>query len=366
MKLNTGESTDVDQAWVVWVRPCENNRKFKNSVSLTANAALSKSLRGCGIIAAEDMFVVRQSISSLKLRHTPRSTRENRRLRSTALNRLLSLCAIPSESTFNKINYCNMHSLRLAALIPLCEPDPIKKAALTQALGIDSPIDAEAILDAPSIIPGRPPLPELVPLIQLKKRPLTTVEGRAAMIHSITHIELNAIDLALDIVWRFPNMPDQFYRDWIAIAKEEALHFTLLRDHLVEIGFDYGSFSAHNALWQMAERTKDDILARVALVPRTLEARGLDASPAVKRRLVDAGDHKVGKIMDVILRDEIGHVAAGNRWYRWLCEQRGLDPISTYPELALKYDAPKLRAPFNIEARRLAGFDDVELARLSD
>ncbi|HSY28264.1 MAG TPA: ferritin-like domain-containing protein, partial [Burkholderiaceae bacterium] len=241
-----------------------------------------------------------------------------------------------------------------------------KKAKLTQELGIDMPVDAHAMLESSATIPGRPRLPELVPLIQLKKKPLTSVEGRAAMIHSIAHIELNAIDLALDIVWRFPDMPDQFYRDWIVIAKEEALHFTLLRDHLVEMGFDYGSFSAHDALWQMAERTKGDILARIALVPRTLEARGLDASPAVKRRLVDAGDHKVGKILDVILRDEIGHVAAGNKWYRWVCEQRGLDPISTYPELAAKYDAPKLRAPFNMEARRLAGFDEAELARLGE
>ncbi len=257
-----------------------------------------------------------------------------------------------------------MNSLRTSALIPLCASSAIDKAALTRSLDIDLPVHPDEALFATETIPGRPALPELVPFIKLKKKPLTTLEGRAMMIHSIAHIELNAIDLALDIVWRFPGMPEQFYRDWIAIAQEEALHFTLLRDHLVSMGFDYGAFPAHDALWQMAERTKGDILARIALVPRTLEARGLDASPAVKRRLVDAGDHAVGKILDIILRDEIGHVAAGNRWYRWVCEQRGLDPLTTYPELVAKYDAPKLRAPFNLEARRLAGFDEAELARL--
>ncbi len=159
-------------------------------------------------------------------------------------------------------------------------------------------------------------------------------------------------------------MPPQFYLDWMQVAKEEALHFTLLRNHLVTLGFDYGSFDAHDALWQMAEKTKDNILARIALVPRTLEARGLDASPAVKKKLVSAGDMKAGEILDVILRDEIGHVAVGNRWYRYLCEQRGLDPISTYAQLCDRYQAPHLRGPFNLEARRAAGFDEAELAAL--
>jgi uncharacterized ferritin-like protein (DUF455 family) len=193
---------------------------------------------------------------------------------------------------------------------------------------------------------------------------LRTNEGRAGLIHSIVHIELNAIDLALDIASRFAGMPDQFYIDWVTIAKEEALHFTLLRDHLCTYGFDYGAFDAHNSLWDMAERTSGDILARIALVPRTLEARGLDASPQVKKKLVGAGDNKAGEILDVILRDEIGHVAVGNKWYRWLCQQRGLDPICTYAELVKRYDPPKLRQPFNLEARRLAGFDEVELEAL--
>jgi uncharacterized ferritin-like protein (DUF455 family) len=190
------------------------------------------------------------------------------------------------------------------------------------------------------------------------------VKGRALLVHSVAHIELNAIDLALDAVWRFPDLPEAFYTDWMRIAQEEARHFLLLREHLVSLGFDYGDFPAHNALWEMAERTKEDVLARIGIVPRTLEARGLDASPAVKNKLIGAGDHRAGEILDIILEDEIGHVAAGNRWYRYLCESRGLDPIATYAELIARYDAPKLRPPFNMAARRRAGFDDAELAVL--
>jgi uncharacterized ferritin-like protein (DUF455 family) len=259
-----------------------------------------------------------------------------------------------------------MTTLRSAAIAPLMEQDALLKASST--LNIDEllSIGADEILNEPEGIPGRPSKPALVSHFALAHGSLRTSQGRAALIHSIAHIELNAIDLALDIVWRFPGMPEQFYTDWIKIAKEEAMHFTLLRNHLVTLGFDYGSFDAHNALWEMAERTKGDILARIALVPRTLEARGLDASPAVKRKLEGAGDHQVGQILDVILRDEIGHVAAGNRWYRFICAQRGLDPLSTYPKLVAKHNAPKLRAPFNLAARLAAGFEQAELDALQN
>ena len=259
-----------------------------------------------------------------------------------------------------------MTSLRELALQVVQQCDPLRKVALTRELVASAaPLDTERLIPAPAGLPGRPAQPALVPHAQLKQASLATLPGRAALIHSVAHIELNAIDLALDIVWRFPGMPQAFYRDWMAIANEEALHFTLLRDHLVALGFDYGSFQAHNALWEMAEATQDDLLARLALVPRTLEARGLDASPAVKNKLVGAGDHKVGKILDLILRDEIGHVAAGNRWYRWVCEQRGLDPMRCYAALAQRYKAPKLRGPFNLAARRLAGFTEPELDALT-
>jgi uncharacterized ferritin-like protein (DUF455 family) len=257
-----------------------------------------------------------------------------------------------------------MNSLREQALAVVQQPDPSGKVSLARRLATSTAATgADLLIAEPPGLPGRPARPELVAHTDLKHRSLATVEGRAILVHSIAHIELNAIDLALDVVWRFGGMPDAFYREWIAIANEEALHFTLLRDHLVTMGYDYGAFPAHNALWEMAERTKGDILARIGLVPRTLEARGLDASPAVKKKLVGAGDHGAGEILDVILRDEIGHVAAGNRWYRRLCDERGIDPVSTYAELARRYDAPRLRGPFNLEARKLAGFTDAELAR---
>lgn len=160
-------------------------------------------------------------------------------------------------------------------------------------------------------------------------------------------------------------MPEMFYRQWTTIATEEALHFELLRDHLRSMGFGYGDFPAHGALWDMAQKTQGDLLARIALVPRTLEARGLDASPPIRAKLVAAGDDRAGQILDVILRDEIGHVAVGNHWYRWLCEQRGLDHLATYDELAGRYGAPRPRGPFNLQARQAAGFDEDELKRLT-
>lgn len=256
-------------------------------------------------------------------------------------------------------------SLRNSALRVLIEANPDEKARLARALDIDEPPGADEQIGEPAGIPGRPAKPELVRHTELRQRSMRTLEGRAALVHALAHIELNAIDLAADLAWRFAGMPDLFYRQWALVAREEALHFQLLRDHLRAMGFEYGSFPAHGALWEMAEKTKDDILARIALVPRTLEARGLDASPPIKAKLVAAGDLKAGQILDVILRDEIGHVAIGNRWYRMLCDQRGLDPIATYSELAQRYRAPRPRGPFNLEARRAAGFDEDELAALT-
>lgn len=263
----------------------------------------------------------------------------------------------PADTAYNS----HMQSLRALAAQPLLERNAVAKAQSTLALDLTLDIGAGSHLAMPPNIPGRPDKPRLVHATSIKLQSLRLAEGRAALIHSIAHIELNAIDLALDIVLRFAGMPDTFYTDWVRIAQEEAKHFTLLRDHLLGYGFDYGDFDAHNTLWDMAERTKGDLLARIALVPRTLEARGLDASPAVKNKLVGAGDLQAGKILDLILEEEIGHVAAGNRWYRYLCAERGLDPISTYASLMEQYDAPKLRAPFNMAARRLAGFDEAEL-----
>ncbi len=216
----------------------------------------------------------------------------------------------------------------------------------------------------PGDLPGRESKPVLVSPRELRPRPVSNAVGRAALIHALTHIECNAVNLSLDACWRFFGMPEQYYRDWLKVAAEEAYHFTLLSDHLQTLGYAYGDFPAHNGLWDMVEKTKGDVLARMALVPRTLEARGLDASPPMRAKLAQAGDHAAAGIVDIILRDEIGHVAVGNRWYRWLCEQRGLDHRSTYATLAQEHGAPRLHGPFNFDARRAAGFDEDELVAL--
>lgn len=226
------------------------------------------------------------------------------------------------------------------------------------------PVDAAAPLAAAAAIPGRPARPLLVLPAQVPQRLVGSPEGRAALVHALAHIEFNAINLALDAIWRFAGMPDAYYSDWLQVAAEEAHHFNLLAAHLATLGHAYGDFAAHDGLWQMAERTQADVLARMALVPRTLEARGLDASPSVRNKLASVGDHAAASIVEIILRDEIGHVAIGNRWYRWCCAQRGLDPLVTWPQLVAQYGVPALRGPFNLAARLSAGFTPEELSLL--
>ncbi|AGH83676.1 MULTISPECIES: ferritin-like domain-containing protein [Ralstonia solanacearum species complex] len=263
-------------------------------------------------------------------------------------------------------------SLRHEALAALCLTDPADKADATLRLGEraraadDSAWLADAPIVAPAAgIPGRPAAPVLVPPSEVpRRRAIDTPHGRAVLLHALAHIEFNAINLALDAVWRFAGMPVAFYRDWMRVAAEEATHFSLLSAHLATLDCRYGDHPAHDGLWQMTEKTAADPLARMALVPRTLEARGLDASPPIRAKLAAAGDMAAAGILDIILRDEIGHVAVGNRWYRWLCERAGLDPLPTYRRLAEQYGAPRLRGPFNLDARRQAGFDDDEIAAL--
>jgi uncharacterized ferritin-like protein (DUF455 family) len=257
-----------------------------------------------------------------------------------------------------------VQTLRRRSLAVLLAADPWQKAALARDLdGVDG-VGADEAIAEPAGIPGRPARPELVPHTEVKQRSVATPEGLAALMHALAHIEFNAINLAADLTWRFAGMPDQFYLDWAKVAREEAYHFGLLSERLAELGFAYGDFPAHNALWTMAEKTRHDLLARIALVPRTLEARGLDASPAIRNKLVSVGDRRGAGILDIILRDEIGHVAIGNHWYGVLCAQRGLDPVATYAALAAEHGAPRLRGPFNLEARRAAGFSEEELLRL--
>jgi uncharacterized ferritin-like protein (DUF455 family) len=254
----------------------------------------------------------------------------------------------------------------------LCLADPTEKAGAAQELlaatrAGSATLDTGALLTAPEALPGRPLRPKLVPPEQVPRRSPFTPGGRAALLHAIAHIEFNAINLALDAVWRIAGMPDAYYRDWLQVAGEEALHFTLLREHLVQsLQHDYGDFDAHDGLWSMTDKTRDDIVARMALVPRTLEARGLDATPPLQAKLARAGDTRAVQILDIILRDEIGHVAIGNRWYAWLCAREGLDPVRHYQALVERYAAPRLKPPFNRPARLAAGFSEPELAYLQD
>ena len=225
-------------------------------------------------------------------------------------------------------------------------------------------IASEQYIQTPDGLPGCPARPELRSHLDVPKRSPFTTEGLAALLHAVTHIEFNAINLALDAIWRFGGMPDAYYLDWLQVAIEEAQHFSLLRAHLQTMGYDYGDFPAHTGLWDMTAKTSDDVLARMALVPRTLEARGLDATPPMQAKLRKVGTPhalRAVEILDIILRDEIGHVAIGNRWYRTLCAQRGLEPIATYALLAAQYGAPRIKGPLNLAARRGAGFDEAEL-----
>lgn len=261
--------------------------------------------------------------------------------------------------------------LRSRALEVLHLADPAQKAAGARALHAaaragEAALDVQATFVPAGPLPGRPARPLLVPAKLVPQRSPFTAEGRAALLHAIAHIEFNAINLALDAVWRFPGMPDAYYRDWLQVASEEALHFCLLREHLRSLHHDYGDFEAHDGLWAMTEKTAHDIVARMALVPRTLEARGLDATPPLQAKLARAGDTRAVEILEVILRDEIGHVAIGNRWYAWLCAREGLAPEQHYRILIERHAAPRLKPPFNLPARLAAGFSEAELDQLQD
>ncbi|MCB1792724.1 MAG: ferritin-like domain-containing protein [Gammaproteobacteria bacterium] len=211
---------------------------------------------------------------------------------------------------------------------------------------------------------GRPPRPRLVPPRELAQRGLGSREGQAALVHAVAHIEFNAINLACDAVYRFRDMPDAYYGDWLRVAAEEAYHFSLLEARLRELGYRYGDFPAHNGLWDLAQKTAHDPLLRMALVPRVMEARGLDVTPGMRERFARAGDQTTAAILDIILRDEIGHVEAGSRWFRYVCEQRGLEPEDTYFAVLEEHLGSHVRCPLHKVARRQAGFSESELGRL--
>ena len=259
--------------------------------------------------------------------------------------------------------------LRQRALDAFNLTDPWQKAATTQALGREAQglsVDCLQVLQAPAD-PGRPALPTLVHPQDVPRRSPFTPEGHCALIHSIAHIEFNAINLALDAIWRFEGMPAQYYRDWQQVAVEEAQHFSLLSDHLQTQGHHYGDFVAHDGLWTVCHSTRNDVVARMALVPRTLEARGLDATPIIQAKLRKVATPRAlaaVQILDTILAEEVGHVASGNHWSHWLCQRDGLDPLAFHAQVALQHRAPRLKPPFNVAARRQAGFSDAELRDL--
>jgi uncharacterized ferritin-like protein (DUF455 family) len=229
----------------------------------------------------------------------------------------------------------------------------------TGALSQDSNIQLPDIVEA-----GHPEKPELVSPREVPKRRLGSPEGQAAMIHAIGHIEFNAINLACDAVFRYRDLPPEFYGDWIRVAAEEVYHFSLIRERLRQLGYDYGDFPAHTGLWDLARQTTADLLQRMALVPRMMEARGLDVTPGIIKRFRQIEDQDTVEILEIILHDEIGHVQAGSRWFNYVCQQRGVEPEATYFKLLTDYTGGKMRCPLHIQARLEAGFSESELHRL--
>lgn len=237
--------------------------------------------------------------------------------------------------------------------------DPVCKARLTlaavAALRGGGPLGRPCV---PPVEPARPVLPRLVAPKDLpKRRKAGTRETLAVMLHALAHIELNAIDLAWDILLRFPDVgwPGPFYAQWLKVAADEARHFLLLRQRLSALGYAYGDFAAHRGLWQAAMDTAADPLGRLAVVPLVLEARGLDVTPGMIARSLKAGDILTARIMRVIYADEITHVQTGKRWFDWLCRQQGLDPLPTWQARVRQYFHGDLKPPFNESARDQAG-----------
>jgi uncharacterized ferritin-like protein (DUF455 family) len=243
--------------------------------------------------------------------------------------------------------------------------DPAEKVCLTRA-AVAALQRGEISLDTAPVPrpigePGRPSRPIHVDPAAVPRRKLGSAEGRAAFLHALAHIEFNAINLAWDAVYRFRDLPRQYYLDWARVADEEAVHFQLLRDRLGELGYDYGAFAAHNGLWETARKTAHDVLVRMALVPRVLEARGLDVTPGMIRRLRQAGDARSAEILDMILRDEIGHVAIGSHWFSYFCAQRAWDQESTFERLVREYVTGRGPRDIDRTLRAAAGFSEREM-----
>lgn len=245
--------------------------------------------------------------------------------------------------------------------------DPAVKCDLAAQLYEDWCADKLTQSAVPIVTLAKPGLPAALQLVsnkQLSRRAMGSEQGRAAFLHAIVHIEFMAINLALDAVYRFQDMPHAYYTDWLRIAGEEARHFILLRERLHEYGFAYGDFKAHAGLWQIALDSAADVLVRMALVPRVMEARGLDVTPGMIQKLTDVGDLRSAAILEIILADEIDHVACGTRWFQYVCEMRNLDSEATFCQLIEQYLVHKPRGPYAVHNRKQAGFTDQELTYL--
>lgn len=258
----------------------------------------------------------------------------------------------------------------------LC-PDPVDKARASidlysrwQSLSSEARASAHSKPNATTIdvleAPGRPEHPVLVNAKDLPRRGLGSTTGRIALIHSLAHIEFNAINLALDAVYRFREMPEQYIEDWLRVASDEGEHFLLLHARLGSLDAHYGDLPAHDGLWDMARRTDHDVLVRMALVPRILEARGLDVAPPMIAKLQQLGDEESAAILQRIYTDEITHVEVGNRWFRYVCESRSLDGTAVFRDLLRGENSAYLRSPYNTEARLQAGFNEEELALIKE
>ena len=250
-------------------------------------------------------------------------------------------------------------SLSEAACIVLADPSPSSKIALTNEIASawQSGQLTKVGYATPPDRPARPTKPELLRPQDMPKRRAKAAKGRLALIHAIAHIELNAIDLAWDIVARFTmhDLPRKFYDDWVGVAVDEAHHFGLLEGYLFKHGALYGDLPAHDGLWQAAEDTAGDILARLAIIPLVLEARGLDATPPMIAKMQQVGDIQAARILETIAAEEVAHVAAGVHWFKYVCRCQKIKPVQTYQALVKKYFKGKLKPPFATAARDQAG-----------
>ncbi|MFK7996976.1 MAG: ferritin-like domain-containing protein [Granulosicoccus sp.] len=269
------------------------------------------------------------------------------------------------QAVFSDVYVAAEHAL-------LCA-DPVEKAEASKALykrwmsmsavkrseaASDTGVSRVRVLESP----GRPEQPQLVEARHLARRALGSLEGRVALIHSLAHIEFNAINLALDAVYRFRGLPEGYIEDWLRVASDEGEHFLLLHHRLLSLNAFYGQLPAHDGLWDMARRTDHDVLVRMALVPRILEARGLDVAPPMIDKLRQLDDQETADILQRIYTDEITHVEVGNRWFRYICDQQSLDGTTVFHDLLQGENSAYLRSPYNREARLQAGFNEEELA----